>query len=447
MANVVVIGAGISGLAVAHALEQRRPDLAVHVLESAPRPGGKIATSRRDGFLVEHGPNGFLDNNPATLDLARRVGLGDRLVAASDVAGLNRFLLLGGKLRKLPSSLLSFLGTDLLSWTGKLDLLMERFRRRRTSGEESIDAFARRRAGREVARTLADPFVTGILAGDPKLLSMQASFPRLAGFERDHGSVTAGMAAARRGTGRAKMWSFPGGLQELVDAVAGSLRRPVRVGVAVRSITPTAAGWRVALDGETLDAAAVVLACPADAQAGLLGFDPALAELVGGIAYTRIAVVALGYRRADVPHPLDGFGYLTPQRDRHDVLGAQWCSSIYPGRAPEGAVLVRALCGGWNRADVADRDDAGLVAAARAQLRQTVGVTAEPVFREVVRWDRAIPQYFVGHLGRLERIEQRRREHPGLFLAGNAYRGVAMNDCVERGTAVADEVATLVLPR
>src|SRR5262245_7104387 len=390
MANVVVIGAGISGLAVAHALQERRPDLNLTVLDSALRPGGKIASTRRDGFLVEHGPNGILDNNPAGLDLARRVGLAGRLIHASEVAGKNRFLLLDGRLRLLPSGLLSFLTTDLLSWTAKLDLFMERFRPRRPWGEESIDAFARRRVGREVAGAFTDAFVTGILAGDPKLLSMQASFPRLAGFERDHGSVTAGMAAARRGTGRAKMWSFPGGLQELVDAVAAALRRPVRVGVTVRSLTRTERSWRVTLDGETIDADAVVLACPADAQADLLAFDPPLAALVGGIAYNRIAVVALGYRRQDVPHPLDGLGYLTPQRDRHDVLGAQWCSSIYPGRAPDGMVLVRALCGGWHRGDVVDRDDEGLVAAARTQLRRTVGVTAEPGFREVVRWHRAI---------------------------------------------------------
>lgn len=444
MATVVVIGAGISGLAVAHALEQQRPPLRVVLLDSARRVGGKIASSRCDGFLVEQGPNGFLDNNPATLELARRVGLGHRLIAASDAAGKNRFLLLEGRLRLLPSGLVPFLTSDLLSWTAKLDLLMERFRRRRTEGEESIDSFARRRVGSEVAATFADAFVTGILAGDPKKLSMQASFPRLARFERDHGSVTAGMAAARRGTGRAKMWSFPDGLQELVDAVAGSLRGPIRLGVTIRELQRLERTWRVVLDGETLDADAVVLACPADAQAQLLAFDPELAALVGGIAYNRVAVVALGYRRDDVPHPLDGFGYLTPQRDRLDVLGAQWCSSIFPSvRAPAGSVLIRALCGGWQRGDIVDRDDDSLVSAVRMQLRQTLRVTADPSFRAVIRWPQAIPQYFVGHLDRLSRIERRRVEHPGLFLAGNAYRGVAMNDCVECGTAIAKEIAQI----
>ena len=148
-----------------------------------------------------------------------------------------------------------------------------------------------------------------------------------------------------------------------------------------------------------------------------------------------------------MPHSLDGFGYLTPQRERLDVLGAQWCSSIFPGRAPEGHVLIRTLSGGWNRGDVLDGDDDSLIAAARAQLRRAVGVTAEPTFHEVVRWERAIPQYFVGHLDRLARIDERRRRLPGLFLGGNAYRGVALNDCVERGTALAAEVATLAGPR
>ncbi|MBY0230148.1 MAG: protoporphyrinogen oxidase, partial [Gemmataceae bacterium] len=230
MPRIVIVGAGISGLAAAHRLQELRPEAEVVVLDAASRPGGKVLTLQRDGWTVEGGPNGFLDNSPAVMGLARAAGAGPLLVPASEAAGKNRFLLLDGRLQRLPSSLLSFLGSPLLSPMGKLDLLMERFRPRRASlKEESIDCLARRRGGREVARTLADAFVTGILAGDPKLLSAQASFPRLAAYERDHGSLSAGFAQARRGRPageRQRMWSFAGGMGTLVDAVAARLRTP-----------------------------------------------------------------------------------------------------------------------------------------------------------------------------------------------------------------------------
>jgi oxygen-dependent protoporphyrinogen oxidase len=423
----------------------------VLVLDKGTRPGGTIDTIERAGFRVEAGPNGFLGSNPATLDLARQIGLGERLVAASEAAGRNRFLLLGGRLRPLPSSPLAFLRSDLLSWLGKLQLLAERLRpRRHSSADESIDSFARRRVGREAADTLVDPFVTGIFAGDPKLLSVHATFPRLAGYEREHGSVLGGLARTRRqrqqaspGARPGQMWSFREGLRLLVETLAARLRRPPLCGVAVRRVNRTPAGWEVSADGRDVwRADAVVLTCPAYSQARLLADeDAALAEQVGGIAYNRIAVVALGYRAADVPRPLDGFGYLSAQRSRRDVLGVQWCSSIFPERAPPGTVLLRAMCGGWHRGEIVDWPEQRLLAAVRAELGQVLRIRAEPIFHQVVRWDRAIPQYHLGHLERVAWIEERLTRHDGLFLGGNAYRGVALNDCVEQAGRLAQTVA------
>jgi oxygen-dependent protoporphyrinogen oxidase len=212
----------------------------------------------------------------------------------------------------------------------------------------------------------------------------------------------------------------------------------------VREVRRTADGWLVrAGDGTEFRADAVVLACPAYEQSALLaGVDAELAALVGGIAYNRVAVVALGYRSADVPGRLDGFGYLSPQRTRRDVLGVQWCSSIYPGhRAPPGSVLLRALCGGWNRPDVVDWDDDRLAAAVRAELRQSMRIEAAPVFRHIVRWRSAIPQYHLGHLERVDRVEARAATIPGLYLGGNAYRGVALPDCVEQAGLAATRLA------
>jgi oxygen-dependent protoporphyrinogen oxidase len=343
---------------------------------------------------------------------------------------------------------------------GKLNLLVERFRpRSRSQSDESIDSFIRRRGGREIAQ-LADSFVTGILAGDPKLLSMPASFPRIAGFERDFGSVSAGMKhAARERRAReaqqeeppsanstpkraGRMWSFQGGLHILSEGVADHLRRQPITGVSIRRVSRTEEGYLVEGDGrDRWQADAVILACPAYRQAEILAdLDGPLAEKIAGIAYNRIAVVALGYRRIQVPHALDGFGYLSPQRAGRDVLGVQWCSSIFPGRAPEGMVQLRAMCGGWHRGEMVDWPDEKLLDAVRAELAQTVGVRTPPVFHHIVRWQRAIPQYLIGHLERVEWINRRLADHPGLFVSGNAYRGVAINDCVEQGQLLAGKV-------
>src|SRR5579883_3304970 len=231
MPEVVVAGAGIWGLTLAYRLGRLRPDADVTVLEKEPAVGGTIQTEAAEGFRVESGPNGFLDNKPAALDLCRELGLADRLLPASDVAGRNRFLFLDGRLRQLPGGLLPFFRSDLLSWRAKFALLTERFRRRGPdAADESVDAFARRRVGAEVAETLVDAFVTGIHAADPQLLSVRAAFPRLYAFERDYGSVTRGFRAdrARRraaGGGRAsgQMWSFPEGLRALTEALRASL--------------------------------------------------------------------------------------------------------------------------------------------------------------------------------------------------------------------------------
>jgi oxygen-dependent protoporphyrinogen oxidase len=241
------------------------------------------------------------------------------------------------------------------------------------------------------------------------------------------------------------MWSFREGMSLLTDTLRARLRRPPIVGVGVRAVQWTPTGWQAQGDGKkTWDADVLVLACPAYQQATLLAdVDAELAERIAGIAYNRIAVVAIGYRAADVGHPLDGFGYLSPQRSRRDVLGVQWCSSIFPDRVPPGMVLLRAMCGGWNRAEMVDWDDARLLAAVRVEFAQAMNIHAEPVFHQMVRWDRAIPQYHLGHIERVAWIEERAASHPGLYLGGHCYHGVALNDCVEQGDVLAQRIIML----
>jgi oxygen-dependent protoporphyrinogen oxidase len=449
--KLVIIGAGISGLTAAYRLRQRLPAVEVTALEARARPGGTVWTERLDGFQIEAGPNGFLDTKPATVDLCRDLGLEGRLLPASEVAARNRYLFLDGKLRPLPSSFTSFLRSNLLSWRGKLGLLLERFRRPRLDGaDESVSAFVRRRAG-PTAGLLADALVTGIYAGDSSLLSVRASFPRLVAFEREHGSVLRGMAHAARqrrheGAPRpGRMWSFREGLRLLIETLSARLDRPPLLGTSARRVLRRCGdqpGWVVV--GEERQqwlADAVLLACPAYEQAALLAdLDPRMADQISAIPYARVTVVGLGYRRSDVPGPLDGFGYIAPQRDRRSLLGVQWCSSIFPKRAPPGAVLLRAMCGGWHRPDAAAWGDDRLLRALRDELRLALGITADPIWHHIVRWERAIPQYFLGHLERVAQIEVRAARHPGLFLGGNAYHGVALNDCTEQAAVLAERI-------
>jgi protoporphyrinogen/coproporphyrinogen III oxidase len=464
MPHVVVVGGGLSGLSTAYRLQRAAPGISLTVLEHRQRPGGNIGTEDHNGFRVETGPNGFLDRVPAVPRLCRDLGIQERLIAASEAARKNRYLFLAGKLHRLPGGPLGLLASDLLSLRGKWRLFTEPFRRRRwTEGDESIAEFVTRRMGQEAADIFADALVTGIHGGDPKLLSVAAAFPRLPRMERETGSVIRGFLRAARERkkeardrseprpGPQRMWSFRDGMQVLTDSLAEQLGPALRPGIRVQSISASAsiAPWQIYSDtGQTWSADAVVLACPAPQQAEILAeLDPPLADLIAGIPYNRIAVVALGYRKSDCQRPADGFGYIAPQNTRRNVLGVQWCSSIYPARAPEGFVLWRALCGGIHRAEMVDWNDDDLLKAVHQEMKAAMNVTGEPVFARIIRWPTAIPQYVLGHLERVARVEAAARRHPGLFVTGNAYRGVAMSDCVEQGAETAARVALHLFKR
>jgi oxygen-dependent protoporphyrinogen oxidase len=456
MSHVVVVGGGLSGLTVAYRLKQSVPGIAVTVLEARDRPGGNIGTEDHRGFVVELGPNGFLDRTPAVPELVRDLGITDRLIAASEGSRKNRFVYLGDKLRKLPGGPFGLLTSSLLSLRGKLKLLTESWRKTPPpQTEESVAEFVTRRAGKEAADVFADALVTGIHGGDPALLSVSATFPRLPVMEREAGSIVRGfMRAAKqrkhearaRGDqpGPMRMWSFREGLRVLVDTLAEKLGPAVRCGPAVRSVSESAsvAPWKVyGESGKAWSADAVILACPSYEQAAIVEeLNPRLSSELAEIPYNRIAVVALGYREQHCPRQFDGFGYIAPQNTRRDVLGVQWCSSIFPDRAPQGFVLWRALCGGVHRAEQVEWDDDRLAKAVHEEIKLAMGVTGEPVFRRIVRWPNAIPQYVIGHLDRVARIDALAAEHPGLFLTGNSFRGVAMADCVEQGGLVAAQV-------
>jgi oxygen-dependent protoporphyrinogen oxidase len=460
MPHVVIAGGGLTGLSVAFRLKQLAPAVAVTVLEPRDAAGGNIGTEDRDGFRVERGPNGFLDRTPSVPNLVRDLGLSGQLVAASESSRKNRYLFLRDRLRKLPGGPFGLLFSRLLSLRGKWKLFTEPWRKRAANvpEDESVAEFVTRRAGKEAAEIFADALVTGIQAGDPAKLSVAAAFPRLPVMEREAGSIVRGflraakkrrLDAEARGEpppGPQRMWSFREGLRVLVQGLLAHLGDRVRTGVRVKSLRKSEPGWQLDTDAGPMTADAVVLACPAYEQAAILAdLDPKLAEEVSGIAYNRVAVVALGYRQSDCSWSPDGFGYIAPQNTRRDVLGVQWCSSIFPDRAPPGFVLWRALCGGVNRGEVLDWDDDTLAKAVHNEMKLAMGVRGEPVFRRIVRWPRAIPQYNVGHLARVSRIELATAAHAGLFLTGNAYHGIALGDCAEQGEVVAARVAAFLL--
>lgn len=455
MKRIVIVGGGLSGLAAAFRIRQALPGAHLTLLEAMPRLGGNIGTDRVDGFTVERGPNGLFDAKPHAVQLCRELGLGDRLIPASEGARKNRYLSLDGKLHRLPGDPLGLLFNPVLSLGGRVRALSEPFRKRPadTPADESVASFARRRFGRQAADVFVDALVTGIHAGDPERLSVAAAFPRLPLFEREYGSVFRGFlrsskerrrAAVARGEQPApqRMWSFREGLQVLIDTLAAKLGGMTHTGVSVSGLSLGAGGWEVTAEGgERWTADHVILTTPAHHQADLLApVDARLGELVGGIRYAPISVAALGYREADAPVRPDGFGYIAPQNTRRDLLGVQWCSNIFPDRAPPGHVLWRALAGGVNRPDMTELPDDEFLKRVHRELTVTMGVTGEPAFARVVRWPRAIPQYEVGHPARVAEIIERTANHPGLILGGNAYHGVAINDCCEQAEAITRRV-------
>ncbi|MBI5016742.1 MAG: protoporphyrinogen oxidase [Deltaproteobacteria bacterium] len=461
MKRVVVVGGGLSGLSAARALldeaQARGVDLGLTLVEKDTTLGGKIRSTREDGFLCEAGPPGFLDNKPATLALARRLGIEERLLRSNDAAR-KRFVFSDGRLQQLPEDPVSFLLSDLLSIRGRLriaaDFLLPQGD---PSEDESVASFVRRRLGQEALDKLIDPMSAGIYAGDPNVMSLKSCFPKVWQIEQQFGGLIKGMLALQQmakargqqgpqgaGPGGA-LWSFEEGAAELPDRLAVSMPEAnIVAGAAAAALERAEGGWRVRTDdGGVWDADAVLVATPAYDAGALLGpLDPELADLAFGIPYVPAAVVCLGYRTTDVPHPLDGFGFLIPRAEGRKILGSRWDSSTFARRAPEGSALLTQIVGGARNPELLALADDELLRVVQDEMRVTLGIEARPAYAKVVRWRRAIPQYLVGHGERLRRIEGRVSALGGLFLGGNAYYGIGINDCTTHAAAVAPKVVT-----
>lgn len=464
MRRVVVIGGGLSGLVTAHSILHEAASRAMNVelslWEAAPRFGGKIGTVHRGGYRCEIGPNGFLDNTPQTLELVERIGLTGRLLPSSDAAR-RRFIFSGGRLRQLPESPLSFFRSDLMTLPGRMRIVGEYFvpgRKDYGNGEdETVASFIRRRLGKEALEKLIDPMTSGIYAGDPERMSMASCFPRIVALERNYGGLIRGMLARGKEAKKAgekgpsnagpggTLTSFAEGLQELIDTLAGTLGDRARYSSPVLDITPAEDGgaYTVTFEGgHRVDAEAVVLASPAYAAAEICStLAPEAAGLLREIPYSTLSIVHLGLDKARLGRDLDGFGFLIPHREGRRILGSLWSSSIFPDRAPGDAALVTTMVGGARDPDTPMLPDEDLTGVVREELGATMSQTEPPAFSLVTRWEKAIPQYLPGHEARLQKIEGLLGTHRGLFLTGNAYRGIGVNDCVKAAFSLAPRVA------
>jgi oxygen-dependent protoporphyrinogen oxidase len=451
--DVLIIGAGISGLACAAWLQSK--GLRVTVLESSEKPGGVMRSEQHKGFLIETGPNSLLETSPRIAELIELAGLQHEMIVANDRAK-KRYIMKNGALLPLPLNPIAFLRTPLFSLSAKLRLLREPFVAPLLSEEdESIAAFVRRRLGNEFLDYAIDPFVAGVYAGDPENLSVSAAFPKLKALETKYGSLIRGAIRGRKERGQreekakniARMISFRGGLGQLTAALASRLRRRICYKVSPRiERDPMASNWRVRFEehGRTraLRASHVVITAPADRLREItIGALAQACRPFSEIPYAPIAVVTAGCKREHVKHPLDGFGYLVPRKEGRKILGMLWNSSIFPERAPEDHVLTTTFMGGARQPELALLPEEELIAFTIAELQLRLGVKETPAFVHVRKYARAIPQYAIGHQRWQRLMDQIEIEYPGLHFAVNYRDGVSVSDCIVRSHRMAEAIA------
>jgi oxygen-dependent protoporphyrinogen oxidase len=466
--RVAVVGGGISGLAAAHRVHELVPDAEVLLFEAAPRLGGVLETVRQDGYLIERGADNFITNPTWGIELCRRVGLGDQLLQTNH-QHRHAFVVCRGRLHRIPegfvimapSRIWPVVTTPILSPWGKLRMACEYFvAQRREEGDESLASFVTRRFGRETYDRLVQPLIGGIYTGDPEKLSVRSTMPRFQDMERDHGSLIravwkqAGKQRSQMQGGSGARYSMfmtlRDGISSLIDTLAARLPK-----TAVRTSTPVsrlardpAGGWLVTIAGaapETLRCDAVILAPKATAAARLMAeVHPQLAEHLAAIPHASCSVVCLGYRREQIAHAMDGFGFVVPRVENRRVLSGSFSSVKYPGRAPEGSALVRAFIGGELQPELAALPDDELVAIAREELGQLLGISGQPNLVLISRYDQGMPQYYVGHGERMQQVESALQELPGLYFTGNAFGGVGIPFCIYKSEKVAERVAAQV---
>jgi len=467
--RIVVVGGGIAGLAAAHRLaelnRERSLGLEVMLLEATSRLGGAIMTERVNDFLVEAGPDSFITEKPWALQLCERLGLTSRLVSTQS-AYQKIHVVRAGKLQALPEGFFllaptrvwPFIQTRLFSWRGKLRIAAElSLPRRNSDGDESLASFVRRRFGAETLDRVAQPLVGGIYAADPEKLSLTATMPRFKEMERSRRSIIWAMwteqrrVARKLQSGSGARWTLfvtlIGGMQELVDAIATHLPNgAVRLNTSVTRLQRNDGdgSWTITTSSnERFEAAGVILAPPAYRAAEILAsVAPIAADELKQIPYASTATVNLAFRTDDFPDQLDSFGFVVPAIEKRKIMACTFSSLKYPGRAPEGHLLLRAFVGGSLQPELFQDDNATMERNVRRELASLLGVKTQPLFSRIWRHAYSMPQYHIGHEARVQRIEAHLASLPGVAIAGSAYHGVGISDCVRAGEEAADKLIT-----
>jgi len=464
---VAVIGGGITGLAAAQRLVSRSEAVKVVLFESSRRLGGIIRTEAADGFLMELGPDSFITNKPAAIQLCEEIGIASQLIP-TDSAFRRSLVLRKGRPEQVPDGFMlmapsktwSILTSPILSIAGKLRLLSEAFVPRRTTDEdESLGSFVRRRFGQQTLERLVQPLVGGIYTADPEKLSLKATMPRFLEMEQSYGSVIKATRAEQRqdkdqssgsGARYGLFATVAGGLSEMVAAVENTLlqsgRVDIRLGTEITKIEQTMASdsrWSVQLRDQppmTFDDVIVTLPTHSAARILTTTICPELLAALRGMEYASSAIVVSGHRLSDFTHPMDAFGLVVPAIEQRKVLAVSFSSRKFPDRAPSGQILLRTFVGGAMQPELLENDDDSIAGFVNEELRAILGMKCEPMFSEVIRYNNAMPQYHVGHLDRIAQIESLVHETPGLHLAGSAYTGVGIPDSIASGWAAAENV-------
>jgi len=449
--DTVIIGAGISGLATAFRLQ--RAGLNVLALEKSDHIGGAILSEQHDGFLIDYGPNSTLDTSPKIREFINEVGVQDRRVNANSSAS-RRYVLRDGVLQALPMNPPQFLKSKLFSWKAKLRLFAEPFISPAPEDkEETIAEFVKRRLGQEFLDYAINPFVAGVYAGDPDRLSVRSAVPKIYALEKNYGSLIKGAIKgakerkkrAETDKTRAQLFSFQNGMDELPVALKKSLGNCIQTKSEIKRIRWSDDSWTVeysrAGQQMTVTARSLIFTTPAYVTANLLqSFDSTLSETLREIVYPPVAMVFLGFKKQPQCRPLDGFGFLVPKVENRNILGTIWSSTIFPNRAPKGGIALTTFVGGMRQPELVNRDDEELLKLVQSDLREIMGLAGQPDIVKIKRWEKAIPQYELGHQQRIDAVGNFENAHAGIFISGNFRGGISVGDCIVQSEGVARKV-------
>jgi oxygen-dependent protoporphyrinogen oxidase len=461
--RVIVIGGGISGLAAAWRLQETLSKsgqpFELQLLESSPRVGGSLQSRSRDGFLLEMGPDCFISEKPRGIGLCKELGLGEELIGTRPEFRRS-FILREGRFHPVPEGFYlmgpsrygPFLRSGLLSWSGKFRAMMEPLIPSRPQTDESLASFVRRRFGQEMLDWMAQPLVAGIYGASPEALSLRATFPKFLELERTYGSIVFGLRKTRGATHSASgaryslFVTLRHGVQTLVDALTKNLGSVIQTGCRVKEIRPSDGIWQILkTNGESLSADAICLALPSKASAELLqGLDPETAADLAAIAYAPAATINFAFREDQVKRPLNGVGFVVPDKEARLILGCTFAQNKFEGRVPQGSVLVRAFLGGVRSQAWCQDENPVVIEKVFSELKDWLGITGDPLFTHIERYAQALPQYAVGHLQRIMRIEERMLHHKGLSMAGNWSYGIGIPDCIDSGERAAANLLTFL---